>query len=88
MNQKPCDSCGEWKQLTYRVTSDILKMEVCYECGIRAERLHFTEHGVGDMTITLFEQRKIIPIFFECSVCHRRYINEQQYATHWYEKHG
>jgi hypothetical protein len=88
MNQKPCDACHEWKQLTHRVTSEILKMEVCYECGIRAELLRGDHHCIGDMTITLFERPKVIPMFFECSVCHDRYTGEQQYAAHWYEKHA
>ena len=89
MLTKSCDACHEYKQLTHRVRSDILDMTVCYECGIRAELSQSDKPGgIGNMTISIFERPKVIPMFFECSVCHESYTGEQQYAAHWYEKHG
>lgn len=92
MNIATCHQCGKTRELTHKITSEIINMTVCYECGIQAELVqHKAEHAeqaLGAMTIKLFERPKVIPMFFECSVCHDRYTGEQQYAAHWYEKHG
>lgn len=86
---KLCASCLEPKQLTHRVTSDILNMRVCYECALRAHISQLCrEPGVGHMTIVMVESPKVVPIFFDCFLCHDRCIGEHQYERHWYEKHG
>lgn len=87
MNTKPCDQCGEYKQLTHRIRSDIMNLAVCYSCGVNAELLQSPNPGIGNLTITLFERPKIVPMFFECSLCHGKFIGEQGYANHWHEEH-
>mgnify|MGYP004703796451 CR=1 FL=1 len=85
-----CDHCLEWKQLTHRVTSDQLRMLVCYECGINAELIQSTlNHApAGNMRVTLINRPTVIPLFFECSVCHGRYTGERGYEQHWHERHA
>lgn len=88
MLTKPCDQCGEYRQLTHRIKSDILDMTVCYPCGVHAELVQEHASGIGQMTISIFETPKVIPIFFECSVCHGRFRNEHAYQDHWHEIHA
>ncbi len=90
MSIKPCAQCGEYKQLTHRIKSQILNMEVCYPCGVHAEIVQGgagTAPELGAMTITLFERPKVIPMFFNCSLCGGQFTSEHQYQNHWHEEH-
>lgn len=83
-----CQQCEQFKELTHRVESDVLKMLVCYSCGVSAEIVQGRQAGgAGAMRITLFESPKVVPIWFECSVCGAHLRNEHHYQDHWYENH-
>jgi hypothetical protein len=85
---KACDHCHEFRQLTHRIKSDVLNMTVCYKCGVEAEIVQTAGGGAGAMSITLFEEPKVIPIWFECSICGGRFRNEHAYQNHWHEQHA
>jgi hypothetical protein len=87
MQLKPCDRCCEFKPLTYRITSDLISMDVCHECGVTAENLNARDGEVGQMTITLVEPKKRIP-FFYCSICDVACLGEAGYRRHFQENHA
>lgn len=59
---KTCDHCGEIRLITHRIRSEIIKMDVCYQCGLEAERIRQTPGGDGELTIQLIDLPNIIPL--------------------------
>ncbi len=89
MNIAKCEQCGEIRELTHHVKSSELDLEVCYSCGVFADVLR-SDAGdrEGEMTVELVERPRVIPMFFECSFCGKRFTGEHAYQAHWHEWHG
>lgn len=59
MKLQNCDQCQNVRQITHRIKSDILRIEVCYECGVKAEIIQrYGRQNPGAMTITLIEDQR------------------------------
>ena len=51
-----CPRCyEETPALTHRVTSDIIRITVCYDCGVEAQLINRRMGKNGHMTITLVD---------------------------------